>query len=429
MRITIIATGSRGDVEPYVALGRGLKRAGHEVRLLTHQDFEPLVGAQGLELWPVAGKVQEIAQSSEMRDRLEGGSFLAIMSQMAKEARREGLAFAEAGLAASQDADLLLGGLGGLFVGVALAEKLGIPFLQAYYIPLTPTSAFPSFLARGLPSWAGGALNRLSYHLARQVLWQGFRSADGAAREQVLGLPAASFWGPFQAELLRGTPVLYGYSPAVIPKPPDWAANVHVTGYWFLDPADDWTPPPELATFLTDGPPPVYVGFGSMSSRNPEETAEMILRALAQSGQRAVMLAGWGGLRAQTVPDTVFTVDSVPFSWLFPRMAAVVHHGGAGTTAAGLRAGVPSIVVPFFGDQPFWGQRVEDLGVGPEPIPRKRLTAESLAQALRRAVTDETMRQRAADLGARIRAEDGIANAVAIVRQMERGARPSREED
>lgn len=429
MRITIVATGSRGDVEPYVALGGGLKEAGYEVRLLTHQDFETLVRARGLEFWPAAGKVQEIAQSREMRDRLEGGNFLAVMSQMAKEARREALAFAEGGLAASQGADLLLGGLGGLFVGVALAEKLGLPFLQAYYIPLTPTSAYPSFLARRLPSWAGGAFHRLSYHLARQVIWQGFRSADRAAREEVLGLPAASFWGPFRSELLQGTPILYGYSPAVIPKPPDWSAKIHVTGYWFLDPADDWTPPPELAAFLADGPPPVYAGFGSMSSRNPEQTAEIVLQALAQSGQRAVVLAGWGGLRAESVPETVFMVDSVPFSWLFPRMAAVVHHGGAGTTASGLRAGVPTVVVPFFGDQPFWGQRVADLGVGPEPIPRKRLTAERLAQALRQVVTDETMRQRAADLGARIRAEDGIANAVAIVNQMERGARPFREED
>ncbi|MGD8474873.1 MAG: glycosyltransferase, partial [Anaerolineae bacterium] len=405
MRIVILATGSRGDVEPYVALGEGLLRAGHVVRLVTHEDFEAVVQSHGLEFWPIAGKVQAIVQAPEMRGRLEGGSFLAVMAQMAKEAQRGALALAEVGLAACQGADLVLAGLGGLFVGTALAEKLGLPIVQAYYIPLTPTSAYPSFLARWLPPWAGGWAKRLSFRVARQVLWQGFRPGDKVAREQVLGMPAASFWGPWQSQLLRKSPILYGYSPAVIPKPPDWGSDVHVTGYWFLDPVDDWMPAPELASFLEDGPPPIYVGFGSMSSRNPEETADIVFQALAQSRQRAVVLSGWGGLQPEHIPDSVFVVESVPFSWLFPRMAAVVHHGGAGTTAAGLRAGVPSLVVPFFGDQPYWGQRVAELGAGPKPIPRKKLTADRLAQAISQAVTDGVMRRRAADLGARIRAE------------------------
>ena len=418
MRIVLFATGSRGDVEPYVALGQGLLRAGHEVRLVTHEDFQTVVQSHGLEFWPIAGKVQEIVQSREMRDRLEGGSFLAIMAQMAKEAQRGALALAEVGLAACKGVDLLIAGLGGLFVGTALAEKLNLPIVQAYYIPLTPTSAYPSFLARWLPPWAGGWANRPSYRVARQILWQGFRSADKSARDQVLDMPAASFWGPYRSELLRKSPILYGYSPAVIPRPPDWGDDVHVTGYWFLDPVDGWTPPPELAAFLEDKPPPIYVGFGSMSSRDPEETADIVLHALAQSGQRAVVLSGWGGLRPERIPDSVFMVDSVPFSWLFPRMAAVVHHGGAGTTAAGLRAGVPSLVIPFFGDQPYWGQRVVDLGVGPEPIPRRKLTADRLAQALDQAASDEAMRQRAHDLGARIRAEDGVARAVAVIQRL-----------
>lgn len=156
-----------------------------------------------------------------------------------------------------------------------------------------------------------------------------------------------------------------------------------------------------------------------MSSRKPEQTADLVLQALAQAKQRAIILSGWGGLRKEAVPDTVFVVEEVPFSWLFPRVAAVVHHGGAGTTSAALWAGVPSIVIPFFGDQPFWGQRIAELGVGPAPIPRRRLTAERLAQSIQDALTDQTMRQRAAHLGSIIRAEDGIAQAVAIVQQIE----------
>ncbi len=418
MRVAIIAPGSRGDVEPYVALGVGLQEAGHGVRLVTHEDFCSFVTSHGLSFWPIKGKVQDIAQSDAMRERIEGGNFLAILSQMAKEAQRGALRLAQAGLAACQGMDLVLAGVGGLFVGLALAEKLDLSFLQAYYIPFTPTGAYPSFLLPKLPSWTGGALNRLSYHLARQVMWQPFRSADKLAREEVLGLPPAPFWGPYRASRFHEGPILYGYSPSVIPKPPDWGDRIHVTGYWVLDPPADWAPPPALTTFLEAGPPPVYVGFGSMSSRDPERTADLILQALARTQQRAIILAGWGGLRATDLPESVFMLDSAPFSWLFPRTAAVVHHGGAGTTAAGLRAGVPSIVIPFFGDQPYWGQRVAQLGVGPEPIPRRRLTVERLAGAIERAVTDQTMRRRAADLGAEIQAEDGVARAVTVIEQI-----------
>jgi sterol 3beta-glucosyltransferase len=423
MRIAIIAPGSRGDVQPYIALGKGLDNAGHAVRLVTHQNFKALVNSNGLEFWPVEGSVQDIAQSKEMRELLEKGNFLAVMSQMAKEAQRGALNFAEGGLAACRGVDAVLAGLGGLFVGLALAEKLGLAFLQAYYIPFTPTRAYPSFLFPRLPSWLGGFLNRLSYHLARQVIWQGFRSADRMVRQKVLGLPAAPFWGPYKSDRLLRCPILYGFSPSVISKPSDWDENTHVAGYWFLDPPVDWQPPRALVEFLQAGPPPVYVGFGSMSSRKPQETANLVLQALARTQQRAIMLSGWGGMSKASNPDTVYMLDSIPFSWLFPRVAAVVHHGGAGTTAVGLRAGVPSIVIPFFGDQFYWGQRVAALGAGPEPIPRKKLTSERLAQAIHNALTDQSMRQRAATLGSKIQAEDGIASAVAVVQDFEkRGA-------
>ena len=425
MRIAIIATGSRGDVEPYVALGKGLVEAGHLVRLVTHEDFETLVSSHGVEYRPLEGRVQEIAQGAAMRELLEKGSFVAILRRMSREAQGRALVLAEGGLAACKGMDLVLAGVGGLFTGLALAEKLDLPLLQAYYIPFTPTRAYPSFLLPPLPFRSPGALNCLSYRLAQQMLWQGFRAADKAARQRVFDLSPAPRWGPFNSDRLQGMPVLYGFSSHVIPKAPDWDDSTHVTGYWFLErvsglspPPADWAPPPALEAFLQEGPPPLYIGFGSMSSWNPEETAALILQALARTKQRAVMLSGWGGLRAAELPDTVLMVDSVPFSWLFPRVAAVVHHGGAGTTAHGLRAGVPSIVIPFFGDQPFWGRRVFELGVGPEPVPRKKLTVERFAGAIEQAVADEGMRQRAAELGSRIQAEDGVARAVALVEQL-----------
>jgi len=209
--------------------------------------------------------------------------------------------------------------------------------------------------------------------------------------------------------------MLYCYSPAVVPKPPDWSEHAHVTGYWFLDHAPDWQPPADLVDFLESGPPPIYVGFGSMTSRDPERMSRIVLDALSQSGQRGVIATGLGGLSQSDLPDEVFMTETVPHDWLFPRMAAVVHHGGAGTTGAGLRAGVPSIIAPVSNDQPFWARRVKALGAGPAPIPHKGLTADRLAHAISVAVTDESIRKRAAELGETIRAEDGVVNAVRII--------------
>ncbi len=414
MRIAIVALGSRGDVQPYIALGQGLGDAGHRVRLITHENFAALAATYGLETHTVRGDVQAVAESEEMRALLAKGNFLAITRRTAQEAKRAMQHWAEDGLAACRGVELIVAGIGGLFIGLALAEKLDIPLMQAYLVPFTPTRAFPGVLLPVALPRLGGGFNRLSHHLVRQVMWQGSRGGDNLARQQLLELPTAPLFGPFGRARLRQLPVLYGFSSAVVSRPADWDANTHVTGYWFLDSSTGWNPPPALMRFLDDGPPPVYVGFGSMASRQPEETAALVLRALAETGQRAVMLSGWAGLRSDQLPPSVIMVESVPHAWLFPQVSAVVHHGGAGTTAAGLRAGVPSILIPFFGDQAFWAERVRTLGVGPEPIPRHKLTTERLAEAIRQAVKDEALRRRAAELGATIRAEDGVGRAVAI---------------
>jgi UDP:flavonoid glycosyltransferase YjiC (YdhE family) len=247
-----------------------------------------------------------------------------------------------------------------------------------------------------------------------QVIWLWYRPFVNDFRQR-LGLStytAARFY-----RALRSTPMLGMYSPSIIPHPADWPDRVHVTGYLFLDAQPDWQPSPELEAFLEAGAPPVYIGFGSMAGRNPEQLARLIIEALAKSSQRGLLLTGWGGLHPELATDSVFVTDSVPHSWLFPRMAAVVHHGGAGTTAEGLRAGVPTVIVPFVFDQPFWGTRIKALGLGPDPIPQKDLTADRLAHAIRIAVTDPGMKQRACSCGEAIRAEDGIGNAVKIIRR------------
>jgi UDP:flavonoid glycosyltransferase YjiC (YdhE family) len=387
---------------------------------LANQDFQDLITDCHLEFFDMGGGAQTMAQS-QIQAIVEQGNLLKILAVTGQGAQQLALQSATSGLVACEGSDLILAGFAGLTIGLALAEKLDIPFLQAHLMPFTATNEFPSVLTP-LPQtrwtqWANG----WSHRLAQQMMWQMLRSADTKARTQVLQLASAPFWGPFAALERNSQPIIYGYSPQVIPTPADWPNYVQVTGYWFLEPPAGWEPSPDLVNFLQAGPPPVYVGFGSMLSRKPEETANLVLQALARTGQRGVLSSGWGGLKKEDLPETVFMLGSIPHSWLFPKMAALVHHGGAGTTGAGLAAGIPSIVTPFFGDQPFWGQRVHALGVGPRPIPRKRLNVENLTGAIRQAVSDLAMRKNAASLGERIRAENGIARAVAIIEQ-NRGA-------
>ncbi len=416
MQATIIAAGSRGDVQPYVALGKGLKEAGHSVRILASQDFQNLITAHGLAFFDMGVSIESVAQG--MDGLLEGGNILKILSSMGPAAQRLVGQAAVSGLVACQDSDLIIAGLGGLFVGLALSEKLCIPFLPAYLYPFTPTREFPSVLSplpqTRLPSW----VNSLSHRMAQQMMWQTFRAADNKARRQVLKIAPAPFWGPFASLERYKRTILHGYSQHVIPIPKDWEDSIHVTGYWFLKPSLRWEPPTDLVGFLQSGPPPVYIGFGSMVNRKPEEVGDLVLQALERTGQRAVLSAGWGGLMRDKLPETLFMIGSIPHNWLFPKMAAVVHHGGVGTTAAGLWAGIPSIVTPFFGDQPFWGQRVYELCVGPRPIPRQRLTVDRLADSIHIALSDKEMRERAAHLGERIRGENGIAHAIAVIEQM-----------
>jgi sterol 3beta-glucosyltransferase len=415
MKVTIIAAGSRGDVQPYVAMGYGLKEAGHSVHVLASQDFRELITAHGLRFFDMGGSIESVAQG--MEGLLEGGNFLKILSTMGPAAQRLVSQAAVSGLLACEGSNLIIAGLGGLFVGLALSEKLNIPFVPAYLYPFTPTREFPTVLLPSpqmrLPAWA----NRLSHRMGQQMMWQTFRAADKKARRQVLGIEPMSFWGPFASLEQDNRTILCGYSKHVIPIPKDWGNTIHVTGYWFLEPSTGWEPPADLVWFLKFGPPPIYIGFGSMVNRKPEETTDLVLQALARTGQRGVLSSGWGGLKKEDLPETVFMIGSVPHSWLFPQMAAVVHHGGVGTTAAGLRAGIPAIVTPYFGDQPFWGQRVYELGVGPKPIPRQRITVDRLAESIRCAVSNTAMREKAARLGELIRAEKGIARAIEVIEQ------------
>jgi UDP:flavonoid glycosyltransferase YjiC (YdhE family) len=256
--------------------------------------------------------------------------------------------------------------------------------------------------------------NASTYRIAEQSVWHWFRPAINRWRKENLGLAKQPFWGYFGETGTSRIPILNGFSPHVVPRPPDWGEHVHITGYWF--PKDEnWQPPDNLRKFIEAGSPPVFIGFGSMPVRNRTHTTAIILEALKESGLRGVLHSGWARIGNDDLPDHVFKIDYAPYGWLFPQMAAVVHHGGSGTTAFGLRAGVPSIIVPFLLDQFFWGERIFNLGVGPKLIPHQKLSIAKLAEALTIATTDTAMGQRAAVLGEKIRIEDGIKKTLEIV--------------
>jgi sterol 3beta-glucosyltransferase len=407
MHILILTLGSRGDVQPYIALGIGLQAAGHTVTLTTLPTFEGVATEHRLAFRPLRGEFLELLQTPAGKAAIVGkGNPLALLRMVTPMLR----GMLDDGWSAAQGVDAIIyhpKALG----GHSIAEKLGIPGILALPLPLySPTRAFPSPI---LPiTQLGAGLNYASHQLIVRLASASTRGMLNRWRKEVLGLPAAG-----DELMLSGRPTLrlYAYSPALVPTPSDWDAHSVATGYWFLDQPSGWHPPDSLVAFLRAGPPPIYIGFGSMPSQDAAGKTALVLAALERAGQRGVLATGWGGLTATNLPPNVYALDAVPHDWLFPQMAAVVHHGGAGTTGAGVRAGVPTIICPFFGDQPFWGRRVAAAGVGPYPIPQKRLTVERLAEAMRVAATDPTMREQAASLGAQIRAEDGVTRAVALI--------------
>ncbi len=413
MRITIPTTGSRGDVQPFIALGIGLQKAGHRARLATHADFESMVRGHGLDFYPIEDDAQALQASSLGTEMLRAGSdpFLFIRQFVRLRLpllRRLMTACHDA----CADADVILVSTTAFALGLSVAEKLRVPLCVAGLQPTGLSRHLPSCLFPEIPAWVLGrsVYNWLTHIVGGEYLWQLLRKTINETRREVLGLPALPFFGPSPA-LLASLPTLFGFSPLVVPRPPDWPASSHVTGYWFLDAPPGWQPPHTLTEFLEKSEPPVYIGFGSMHNEQPEQVTELVVSALERTGLRAVLLTGWGGL-VRGASERVCAVDNVPHSWLFPRTAAVVHHGGAGTTAAAFRAGVPALVVPFMSDQPFWARRTHALGVGPAPVPRKALTVDTLAAGLEAAVGQSKYRSRAADLGAALRAEQGVDRAV-----------------
>lgn len=408
MRIVILTLGTHGDVRPYVALGVGLTARGHNVLICAPENFESFITSHNLEFASLGQDFETLIKSKEFSDSLQGG-ILRNMPKLIKSFKPMFIAALHNGLKAAQGADMILIHPKCLF-GIDIAEKLDIPVISTALQPITPTSEFPILIPRKF----GALLNRASYFLlyAYSLIYGGiineFRvSTLGLKKRSRLKHPLYSRSQPFLS--------LNAFSRHLVPKPADWPANAHVTGFWFLDDAPDRLTP-EIEDFLATGEPPLYIGFGSMPW-DSDATTDKIFAALKLWGGRAIIAKGWGGMK-DINSDNVLMIEHAPHNLLLPRMQAVVHHGGAGSIAAGLRAGKPTLVCPVIADQPFWGARIAKLKCGPSPVKLKKTSAEQLAQTFTRLCTDEIYAINAKEMANKINQEDGIKTAIDLIEEL-----------
>ena len=402
MKLLALTYGTEGDTRPLAMLCRGLIDAGHDVTLLAEGRTLASAQARGVPAAALEGDIHDDVVSLLS----EGNSPWAARRGLARMARRHTGGWMAQAAAAAAGCDAVLAGGLAAFVGMSVAEHRGLPLIGTGMIPLTPTRAFPSpFLPQ---VWTPAVLNRVSYRMVNHEVWRAFRAPINAARVGLLGL------APQRAPQIDG-PMLYGISPALLPPPTDWPSTHRLCGQWRAADASGWVPAPALHAFLDAGPPPVFVGFGSMTGFDREAVLGALLRLLA--GRRVLLSPGWSGVPealAASLPPTVHVVGAIPHEALFPRCSAVIHHGGSGTTHSACRAGVPSMVMPFAADQFFWARRLQRLGVAPAPLSPRRLDAPALDAALAVAEAPAT-RDRAAALGAAMAREDGVATAVTAI--------------
>ncbi|KAI0050659.1 glycosyltransferase family 1 protein, partial [Auriscalpium vulgare] len=425
LHFTFLTIGSRGDVQPYIALAKGLMADGHRVRIATHGEFKTWVESHGIEFGYVGGDPAEL-----MRICVENGTFTVSFL-------REGLQkfrgwiddLLKTSWEACQGTDVLIESPSAM-AGFHIAEALRIPYFRAFTMTWSRTRAYPHAFA--VPEHKmGGSYNYMTYVMFDQIFWRGTAGQINRWRRNTLGISSTSLDKMEPHKI----PFLYNFSPTVVPAPLDWPEWIRITGYWFLDDADvsakKWAPPPDLLEFIDtarkNNKKIVYIGFGSIVVSDPKAMTRTVIDAIVQSGVYAILSKGWSDRLAKNtteaaepeepLPKQIYPLSSVPHDWLFKRIDAACHHGGAGTTGASLRAGIPTIIRPFFGDQFFWADRVEALGVGTGV---RKLTVAHLADALRAATMDQKQIERAKLVGEKIRAENGVATAVeAIYRDLE----------
>ncbi|XP_021849106.1 sterol 3-beta-glucosyltransferase UGT80A2 [Spinacia oleracea] len=420
LQIVMLIVGTRGDVQPFVAIGKKLQDYGHRVRLATHANFKEFVLTSGLEFFPLGGDPKVLAGYMVKNKGFlpSGPSEIPVQRNQMKE-------IIYSLLPACKDPDMdsnvpfkadAIIANPPAYGHTHVAEALKIPIHIFFTMPWTPTSEFPHPLSRVKQS----AGYRLSYQIVDSMIWLGIRDMINDLRKKKLKLRPVTYLSGSQGS---ETDIPHGYiwSPHLVPKPKDWGPKVDVVGFCFLDLASNYEPPQALVDWLNAGPKPIYVGFGSLPVQEPQKMTEIIVEALEITKQRGIINKGWGGLGDLAEPkESIYLLDNCPHDWLFPHCAAVVHHGGAGTTAAGLKAACPTSIIPFFGDQPFWGERVHDRGVGPPPISIDEFSLDKLVEAIK-FMLDPQVKERAIELAKAMENEDGVTGAVkAFFKQLPR---------
>ncbi|XP_004496460.1 sterol 3-beta-glucosyltransferase UGT80B1 isoform X1 [Cicer arietinum] len=411
LQIVILVVGTRGDVQPFVAIAKRLKEYGHRVRLATHANFKTFVRSAGVNFYPLGGDPRVLAGYMARNKGLipSGPTEISIQRKQLKTIidsllpactapdSETGIPFTAQAIIANPPA----------YGHVHIAEALGVPIHIFFTMPWTPTYAFPHPLAR-VPQGAG---YWLSYIIVDLLIWWGMRGIINSFRKRTLKLPPIAYFSMYRGSISH-LPTAYMWSPHVVPKPSDWGSLVDVVGYCFLSLASKYQPREDFVRWIKKGPPPLYFGFGSMPLEDPKRTTNVILEALKETEQRGIIDRGWGNLgNLAEISDNVFLLEECPHDWLFPQCSAVVHHGGAGTTATGLKAGCPTTIVPFFGDQFFWGDRIHQKELGPAPIPIYELNVENLSNAIKFMLQPE-VKSRAMEVAKLIENEDGVAAAV-----------------
>ncbi|SKS39496.1 glycosyltransferase [Mycobacteroides abscessus subsp. abscessus] len=402
--IVIAALGSHGDVAPLTGVGARLQQAGHRVTLTAYDRFASLVRNCGIGF-------RGVSEPRESSDEADVDVTRALFQFLAPRGMRS---LGTALLTALQDApaDILLLSPFSELAGHPLAEAKGIPSAGIRFQPYSATADFPPATLGG---WSAGPTgNRLASRAGAELIDRLYGGVTAGFRRD-FGLPKVSARRLREQRTKAGWTVLHGFSPHIVPRPTGWRPGLEICGYWWPQTDPQWRPPATLVDFLRAGPPPVYVGFGSTmaSAKQSEHISQLVRSALRRAGMRGIVQAGWAGINVGD--ETTLTVTEVPHRWLFPHVAAVVHHCGAGTTAAGLRAGVPTVAVPGLGDQPFWARRLRDLGLSADTVPQRTLTVERLAAAIRTAVTDPGIKIRARRIADLLDAEDGAAHVVSSV--------------
>lgn len=377
------------------------------MRLAAPARFATLVEEYGIHFVPLAGDPEDLSR----RFNDAGYNFIRIFSELMNHAVNIGADVFRQTEEACRDTDLIIHTFAHAVGGHTLAREKNIPDVHVQGFPMfTPTGDYPNVT---MPDWKLRPLNRFTHQLSQKITWWGARFGFEQVRRRA-GFDKRKLYFPFDDDPVRPpTPILCAWSPGVLPPSSDWKPNVHVTGYFFFDSGHSYQPSDDLQRFLDAGEAPVCISFGSMINRAAERIDIVVRSALQRLGQRGIILSGWSELNRPPSNDLLY-LDAASHDWLLPRCTMIVHHGGAGTTAAGLRAGIPNIVVPHTADQPFWGNRVHAIGVGPKPIPVKKLSVETLMRAILEA-HDPMLRKHAESIGQSLRREDGVGVAVSLI--------------